>query len=82
MGYCQPVGPMGALPLAPARSGFICIALAASAGLGVKGQQGRGGAQNSVQERKRWVRWPDGQCEDLGVRRDSKKLSSDYLQVG
>lgn len=25
---------------------------------------------------------PDGQCEDLGVRRDSKKLSSDYLQVG
>lgn len=42
--FCQPLGPPFT---ALANSGFICITLAASAGLGVKGDQGSGGVQNS-----------------------------------
>ena len=41
--FCQLLGPHFT---APANSGFICITLAASAGLGVKGDRGPGGTQN------------------------------------
>lgn len=72
--------PRGPSFTAPSNSGFICIALAASAGLGMKGDQGWVTAQNSGWERKGWVGqtvW--GPWCQKGLKEDKLWLLQSYL---